>query len=60
MGIIETIINSINDLLWTYIMIILLLGCAFYFSFKTRFVQFRKLGEMFRLLGEGANTGDAG
>ena len=60
MGIIETIINSINDLLWTYIMIILLLGCAFYFSFKTRFVQFRKLGEMFRLLGEGAKKGEAG
>lgn len=48
-------ITSINDVLWTYVLIIMLLGCATWFSIKTRFVQFRMLGEMIRLLGESPN-----
>ena len=39
-------INEINDILWTYILIIMLLGCAVWFSIRTRFVQFRMLREM--------------
>ena len=35
-------INEINDILWTYILIIMLLGCAVWFSIRTRFVQFRR------------------
>lgn len=50
------IINSINDILWTYILIALLLGCALWFTLKTRFVQFRMIGEMVRLLGDSAGT----
>lgn len=45
-------IASINDLLWTYILIIMLLGCAVWFTIRTRFVQFHMLKEMIRLLGE--------
>ena len=45
-------IASINDLLWTYILIIMLLGCALWFSIRTRFVQFHMLKEMIRLLGD--------
>ena len=45
-------IASINDLLWTYILIIMLLGCAIWFTICTRFVQFHMLKEMIRLLGE--------
>ncbi|MDH6359050.1 alanine/glycine:cation symporter family protein [Parabacteroides sp. PF5-9] len=45
-------INTLNDLLWTYILIGLLLGCALWFTFRSRFVQFRLLGEMIRLLGD--------
>lgn len=48
-------ITSINDVLWTYILIIMLLGCAAWFTVKTRFFQFRMLGEMIRLLGESPN-----
>lgn len=48
-------IISINDVLWTYVLIIMLLGCATWFTIKTRFVQFRMLGEMIRLLGESPN-----
>ena len=38
--------NLINDILWTYILIAMLLGCAIWFTIKTRFVQFRMIGEM--------------
>ena len=47
-------INEINDILWTYILIIMLLGCAVWFSIRTRFVQFRMLREMIILLSESA------
>lgn len=53
----ETFVANVNDFIWTYIMIALLLGTAIWFSVRTRFVQFRKIGEMFRLLGEGASKG---
>ena len=45
-------IASINNLLWTYILVIMLLGCAIWFTIRTRFVQFRMLKDMIRLLGE--------
>ncbi|MEG1587609.1 MAG: alanine/glycine:cation symporter family protein [Bacteroidales bacterium] len=57
MTFLETLVANINDFIWTYIMIALLLGTAVWFSIRTRFVQFRKVGEMFRLLGEGAAKG---
>lgn len=31
-----TFINEINNILWTYILIIMLLGCAIWFSIQTR------------------------
>ena len=46
----QHIINVANDLLWTYIMIAALLACALYFTIRSRFVQFRMLGEMIRQL----------
>ena len=46
-----------NDDWWTYIMMALLLGTEIWFTIKTKFVQCRKVGEMFRLLGEGAVKG---
>ena len=50
----QHLIAQVNDLLWTYILIAMLLGCALYFTWRTRFVQFRNLREMLRLLTEGA------
>lgn len=50
----QRIINTTNDVLWTYILIAMLLGCAIYFTWRTHFVQFRNLREMLRLLTEGA------
>lgn len=43
-------ITSINDFVWTYILIAVLIGCALYFTIRTKFVQFRMFGETFRLL----------
>lgn len=51
-------ISRINDVLWTYILIAMLLGCAAWFTLKTRFVQFRMIGEMIRLLGDSGGKGN--
>ncbi|GBF12121.1 sodium:alanine symporter family protein [Tepidibacillus sp. HK-1] len=53
MNIFENIISFGNDLLWSKVLIIVLIGLGLYFTIKTKFVQFRMIGEMFRLLGEG-------
>lgn len=52
MDILTLLISRVNYVLWTYILIIMLLGCAFWFTFKTNFVQFRMIREMVRLLGD--------
>lgn len=46
----QQIIDSANDLLWSYVMIAALLLCAAYFTLRSGFVQFRMIGEMFRQL----------
>jgi AGCS family alanine or glycine:cation symporter len=59
----ETILNflnSINNVLWSYILIVMLLGCAVYFTIRTKFVQFRMIGEMVRLLGDAVPKGKKG
>ena len=53
-------INGVNDILWSYILIIMLLGCAVWFTIKSRFVQLRMIGEMIRLLGDSAGKGEKG
>ena len=50
-------IDAFNDFLWSYLLIVALLGCAAWFTWKTRFVQFRLMGEMVRLLGDSASSG---
>ena len=44
------ILNTINDWLWSYLLIGLLLIAAAWFTVKSRGVQFRMFGEMCRLL----------
>ena len=43
-------INLANHLLWSYILIILLVICAVWFTIKTKFVQFRLFPAMLRSL----------
>lgn len=45
-------LGNINDILWSYILIVMLLGCALWFTIKTKFVQFRMIGEMIKVLSE--------
>ena len=52
------IINGLSDLLYTYVLIILLLGTGIYFTIKTRFVQFRFLKEAIRVVMEPKESED--
>ncbi|WP_278683570.1 hypothetical protein [Paraclostridium bifermentans] len=49
----ESIINSINNILWSNALIALCLGTGLYFSLRTRFLQVRHLNEMVVLLAKG-------
>ena len=48
----------VNDFIWTYILIAMLIVIGLYFTFKTKFVQFSNIKEMFKLLGEGTSSKD--
>ncbi len=50
------IVGSINNFLWTYVLIAALVGLGLWFTYKTRFVQIRCIPEMFRLIGEGVGS----
>ena len=54
------LITHISDALWSYVLIAVLIGCGLWFTFRTRFVQFRMVGEMVRLLAESAIPGEKG
>lgn len=56
MDFINNFILSINDFIWTYILIAMLIAIGVYFTLKTKFVQFTNFKEMFKLLGEGTNS----
>jgi AGCS family alanine or glycine:cation symporter len=48
------LITTLNDALWGYVLIFALVGCGLWFTWRLRFVQFRMVGEMFRLLTDSA------
>lgn len=54
----ENAINLINTYLYSYILIAMLIILGIYFTVKTRFVQFRLFGHMFKLLTEKAQLED--
>lgn len=54
---IEKLIGTINDALYSYILIVLLVLGGLYFSFRTKFVQFRLLKEQFRAVTEKPKDG---
>ena len=57
-GWLNHVVTASNDFLWTYVLIAVLIGCSLYFTLRSRGVQFRMIGEMFRLLGESTNKHD--
>ena len=51
------LISTINEALWGYVLIGTLVACGLWFTWKTKGVQFRMVGEMFRLLTDSATSG---
>ena len=47
---IDTIIETVNGWVWSPALVVLCLAAGLYFSFGTRFIQVRRIGEMARLL----------
>ena len=43
-------LSVLSDLLWSKVLIALLVGIGIWFTFATRFVQFRYFGKMFGIL----------
>jgi alanine or glycine:cation symporter, AGCS family len=50
MELFNSILGTLNDFMWGYILIAGLVGLGLYFSLRTKFVQFRYIAEMGRLL----------
>ena len=51
------LITQINDAIWGYVLIGVLIICGIWFTWKTKGVQFRMVGEMLRLLADSATSG---
>jgi len=54
------LIEQVNNVLWGYVLIAALVACGLWFTWKTRFAQFRMIGEMLRLLTDSATSGTSG
>lgn len=50
------LITTVNDIIWSYVLMVALVGCGLWFTWRTRFAQFRMVGEMIRLLTESTMT----
>ena len=48
----DTIISSVNNAMYSYVLIILLVGCGLYFTIRTKFAQFRLFGAQLRAVTE--------
>lgn len=58
MEFLNEMILLVNDFIWTYVLIAMLIVIGLYFTFKTKFIQFSNIKEMFKLLGEGTSSKD--
>ena len=47
---VDKIVSIINDIVWSPVLVVLLVGAGLYFSIRTRFVQVRRFGLMIRSL----------
>ena len=45
-----SLVQSLNNVLWSYVLIILLCGTGILYTFRLKFIQVRKFGEGFRLM----------
>ena len=56
----NNLLASLNDFLYSYILIFLLVAAGIYFSIRTKFVQFRLIGDAIKALKEKAEKNDYG
>ena len=54
------VVNDINSFIWTYVIIIALIGSGVIYTLRTKFVQVRLIGEMIRLIFGSAGTKTTG
>ena len=47
---IDKVVSTLNDIVWSPALVVLLVGAGLYFSIRTRFVQVRRFGLMIRSL----------
>ncbi|MCQ8213077.1 alanine:cation symporter family protein [Cetobacterium somerae] len=52
MEFLNLIVNFLNDILWGYVLIVMLLFVGTYFTLKTKFVQIRYFIQMIKILGD--------
>ncbi len=53
----DTLIANISDVMYSYLLIIMLLAVGIYFTFRTKFVQLRLLGESIKVVTEKKDDG---
>ena len=58
MDFLNWLVGPLNDFIWTYILIAILLILGVYFTVRTKFVQIRLFKEMFRLIVEKKENDD--
>lgn len=56
----EAVVQELNELFWSKVLIIFLVGTGFYFTLRSRFLQFRLLKEMMMVLKEGKTSAAGG
>lgn len=54
------LLDVVNDFLWTYIVITLLVVCALYFTIRSRGVQFRLLKDVWHVIADRPLFGEVG
>lgn len=56
----NNLLASLNDFLYSYILIFLLVAAGIYFTIRTKFVQFRLIGDAIKTLKEKSEKNDGG
>lgn len=60
MSFIENIVGEMNTFMYSYLLIYMLVGIGLFFTIRTKFVQFRMIPEMFRVITEKAPVNEKG
>ncbi|MBM7608123.1 amino acid carrier protein [Lysinibacillus composti] len=56
----ESSLQSVNTFMYSYLLIVLLVVVGVFFTFKTKFIQFRLIPDMFKLLTEKSSNNQSG